>query len=100
MYEKIFGYDVFDATEDGCKEYEVKNIMGSYAKADQDTVKDSTIKGILCVCSGDGCNAGGVSLDATTTTPASWIFIHDWTWFSSGFLYISFVPIPFNYKAF
>ena len=71
--------------------------MGSYAKADEDKVKDSTIKGILCVCSGDGCNAGGVSLDATTTTPASWIFIHDWTWFSSGFLYISFVPIPFNH---
>ena len=71
MYEKIFGYDVFDTTEDGCKEYEVQNIMGSYVKADEDKVKDSTVKGILCVCSGDGCNAGAVSLDVTTTTPAS-----------------------------
>ena len=68
MYEKIFGYEVFDTSADGCKEYEVTNIKGSYAKADEDKVKDSTVKGILCVCSGDKCNIGDVSLDATTTT--------------------------------
>merc|ERR1719270_1799651 len=67
VYEKIFG-DAFDTTEDGCKEYEVPNIIGSYAKADEDKVKDSTVKGIMCVCSGDGCNAGDVSLDAMSAS--------------------------------
>ena len=73
VYEKIFGYDAFKTSEVGCREYEVKNILGWYAKEDEDKVKDSTIKGILCVCDEDGCNSGSVSLDAVetpATTPA------------------------------
>ena len=45
----------------------MKNILGSYAKEDEDKVKDSTIKGILCVCDEEGCNDGIVSLEAVPT---------------------------------
>ena len=69
VYEKIFGYDSFKTSEVGCREYEVKKILGWYAKEDEDKVKDSTLKGILCVCSGEKCNGGPVSL--TAQTPAS-----------------------------
>ena len=66
----MFGYDAFPTSQDGCKEFEVKNILGWYTKEDEDKVKDSTVKGVLCVCSGDGCNVGEVSLaDVSAVAP-------------------------------
>ena len=75
VYEKLFGYDAFKTSEDGCRKYDVKHILGWYAEEDKDKVKDSTVTGILCVCSDDLCNGGPVSLTAmssnTNTTSSS-----------------------------